>query len=250
MIKAIFAYDKINNLIIKNSTYTSLCADGTKINTLTTDCDVPKNAFNNAGITSVTILEGIDSIADNAFSYCNSITSITGLEYVKSIGSSAFFGAFATDTVIDNITLNDCALGNRAFVSNKGVITIETLSLNNCTLSDEAFAGWSSSLYFSLGTVELNACNMTKNIFRYDVIDTLIINQSTYTSLGASKVNTLTTDCDVPDNAFSAADIKDLMILSLLGIMHFITAQILLRLNFLLIVLISRTVSTVQRQLQ
>lgn len=219
MTKEIFVYDKINSLNIKGSTYSTSFINTTysnraaQINSLTTDCDIPKNAFNNSGITSVTILEGIDSIADNAFSYCNSITSITGLEYVKSIGVSAFFGAFATDAVIDSITLNDCALGNRAFVSNSDVVTIETLSLNNCTLSDEAFGGWSSSQYFSFGTVKLNACSMTKNIFRYDVIDTLIINQSTYTSLGASKVNTLTTDCDIPDSAFRATDVKDLMIL-------------------------------------
>lgn len=172
-------------------------------------------------VTTVEINEGCESIGDNAFVNCKSIANITGFEHLRSIGVSAFANAFPTDTSFDVLELNNCTIGNSAFLNSAGLININTLRLNNCTVNDKVFIGNGSTQYFSFGTVEINNCNMTKEIFVYDKINSLSIKGSTYStsfinttySNRAAQINSLTTDCDIPDSAFRATDVKDLMIL-------------------------------------
>lgn len=69
----IFDYDKISDLTIKNSTYTSLYGIGynATVDKFTTDCDIPAQGLRYSGVSEVAILDGCTSIGDEAFSGCN-----------------------------------------------------------------------------------------------------------------------------------------------------------------------------------
>ena len=55
----------------------------------------------------VTIPDGVTSIGDDAFSYCESLTSITIPDSVTSIGMNAFWGckSLASTTMPDSVTM-------------------------------------------------------------------------------------------------------------------------------------------------
>ncbi len=97
--------------------------------------EIGRAAFTGTGLTSLT-LNGVTTIAEGAFSYCESITSIT-IENVPEIKRGSFYGC----TNLTSVTINNVAsLGEEVFsgCSNLSSITIPS---SVTTIGEKAFSG-------------------------------------------------------------------------------------------------------------
>lgn len=87
-----------NPMTLSNNVYLHILdANGNEVTDVVLDSTVtqiPQSAFRNASIKSITIPNGVTSISDYAFYYCNSLTDIDIPDGVTSIGGSAFYGCF------------------------------------------------------------------------------------------------------------------------------------------------------------
>lgn len=97
-------------------------------------------AFQNSGLTSVTLPAGVTEIRNYAFYYASSLSSINLPSSLTSIG----VGAFINNTSLASITLpvNLSSLGNQAFLGS-GVTSI-SIPNGITTIGDEVFSGAAS----------------------------------------------------------------------------------------------------------
>ncbi len=106
------------------------------------------------GIRSVMIEEGVTSIGDLAFYYCESLTSVTIPSSVTSIGSWAFSGcsSLTSMTIPSSVT----SIGGSAF-SDCSSLTSVTIPPSVTSIGNEAFSGCSSltSVTISKGVVSI-----------------------------------------------------------------------------------------------
>ncbi len=98
--------------------------------------------------TSYTILEGVTSIGNAAFSNCSSLTSITIPEGVTSIGSYAFYGCSSLTEITLPSTLT--SIGSYAFQSCRGLTEI-TINGNISTLETGAYSNCTNLTKLTLG---------------------------------------------------------------------------------------------------
>ena len=88
------------------------------------------------GVTEVVIPDGVTSIGDWAFSYCESLSSITIPDSVESIGDSAFCGCYSLTGII--ITDSVTSIGENAFFD-CGSLTSITVPNGVTHIGDGAF---------------------------------------------------------------------------------------------------------------
>ena len=90
-----------------------------------------------AGLTSVTIPEGVTSIGDNAFMNCNSLTSVTIPEGVTSIGNGVFSNCYSLTSV--TIPEGVTSIGNNTFYDCYNLTRV-TIPSSVTSIGDYAFA--------------------------------------------------------------------------------------------------------------
>lgn len=143
-----------------------------------TSLSIRSKAFQNSGITSLTLGRGISSMQANAFSDCLDLTSVNIDNSSLSINSEAFSGCTnLTDVTITSVY----ELGTSAF-KNTGITTLtipsscnslNTAALSNCPslvtvvcnagkLNDYTFSGSSALQHVELGS---NCTSLTSNSF-------------------------------------------------------------------------------------
>ncbi len=117
-----------------------------------------------SSLTSVTIMEGVTSIGDDAFSGCSSLASITIPDSVTSIGYGAFNGcsSLVSITIPDSLT----SIGNNAF---KGCS-----SLTSITIPDSVT---------SIGAGAFQNCRILGDVYYYG-------NKASWNSISISSGNT------------------------------------------------------------
>ena len=135
-----------------------------------------EGAFANKNITSVTIGEGVTSIGNYAFAYCESLTSVTIPDSVTSIGSWAFLGCSSLTSI--NIPDSVTSIGYSAFrgcssltsiTIGDGVTSIGTNAFYSCgsltsvTIGDgvTSIGGFAFYDCTSLTEINFNATNMS-----------------------------------------------------------------------------------------
>lgn len=118
--------------------------------------NVPKS------LKSVTITDGIESIADNAFYGCRNLTSITIPESVKNIGSYAFSGCCALTEII--IPANVTVIGKNAFYGCEMLIIY-------CK-TEQILSGWEESWNGSCPIIlDCDNNDVDTNGYGYAIID-------------------------------------------------------------------------------
>jgi len=117
---------------------------------------IPKGAFMNTGLTSITIPAAITKISPQSFDGCSSLASITidDNSHLKIIGDRAFAGS-----VFSSITLPDelVSIGNSAFYNNVKITDV-TLPHSVKALGNLAFANGRAAVnikYLDLGSLEM-----------------------------------------------------------------------------------------------
>jgi hypothetical protein len=146
-----------------NKNYTSV--DGVLFNKEKTTLIRYPEGKNN---TTYEIPNGVTSIGDSAFPFCNSLTSVTIPNSVTSIGNSAFFGcdSLASVTIPDSVT----SIGNEAFSSCDNLASV-TIGNGVTSIGDGAFDFCSSltsvtipSGVTSIGRVAFASCTSLEKI--------------------------------------------------------------------------------------
>ena len=143
-----------------------------------TSLSIKSKAFQNTGITSITLGRGISSMQSNAFSDCLDLTTVNIDNSNLSTNSEAFSGC----TNLTNVTITSLyELGTSAF-KNTGITTLtipsscnslNTAALSNCPslvtvvcnankLNDYIFSGSSALQHVELGS---NCTSLTSNSF-------------------------------------------------------------------------------------
>ena len=127
-ITAVFEEDSTTSTVAWTNGNVTATLDGTKLTVAKTDNAENGNMGNNgwtkvgsapawstikATITEVEIKDGVTSIGDTAFLYCEALTSVTIPSSVTSIGISSFFGCSALTSV--TIPSSVTSIGNAAF---------------------------------------------------------------------------------------------------------------------------------------
>ena len=121
-----------------------------------------------AGLTSVTILDGVTSIGEEVFYYCISLTSITIPDGVTSIGEGAFVGCSSLTDV--NIPDSVTSIGNSAFEFCSNLTSV--IIPNGITSIDNTVFYYCSSLasvtipagVTSIGKSAFYGCNKLKTV--------------------------------------------------------------------------------------
>ncbi|WP_288568526.1 leucine-rich repeat protein [uncultured Treponema sp.] len=120
-----------------------------------------------AGLTSVTILDGVTSIDEEVFLYCISLTSITIPDGVTSIGESAFYGCSSLTDV--NIPNSVTSIGYIAFNECSSLTSV--IIPAGVTFIDKIFSGCSSliSVTIPAGVTSIKqsafyGCNKLKTV--------------------------------------------------------------------------------------
>ena len=103
--------------------------------------EIGEEAFHFCDMTSVTLPEGLTSIGDDAFNWCDSLTNIMLPDGLTSIGNYAFYGCFSLTAVTlpDSLT----SIGISAFANCSSLTTI-TLPDGLTSIGYLAFANCSS----------------------------------------------------------------------------------------------------------
>lgn len=110
-----------------------------------------------------TVPQGINTIAQDAFSGRVNVTAITIPTWVKSIGKGAFYGCYGVRTITfaGNRSLN-LTIGDAAFANHRNLETVtfeastaDTLDVGVITIGTGAFAGNSAAVYRNLETVTI-----------------------------------------------------------------------------------------------
>ena len=105
------------------------------------------NSFSGLDFTSVTLLDGVESIGERAFKNCSHIKTITIPESVTNIGSSAFSGcsSLSSITIPENVT----SIGSSAFEKCNSLTTI-AIPYGVTKIEDNTFADCGSLTYATL----------------------------------------------------------------------------------------------------
>ena len=105
------------------------------------------NSFSGLDFTSVTLLDGVESIGERAFKNCSHIKTITIPESVTNIGSSAFSGcsSLSSITISENVT----SIGSSAFEKCNSLTTI-AIPYGVTKIEDNTFADCGSLTYATL----------------------------------------------------------------------------------------------------
>ena len=83
--------------------------------------NIGEKAFERTGLETVVLPKALDTIGDNAFSYCTNLIEIAIPPGVSSIGNSAFYGCRTLKSII--IPTSVVSIGDGAFDNCKGLVT-------------------------------------------------------------------------------------------------------------------------------
>jgi hypothetical protein len=154
--RAQFGYlTNVGGLTITITNYTGPAGPVTIPATITgLPVSIGNNAFSGAGLTSVTIADGVISIGDSAFYNCGSLTGVTIPGSVTSIGQYAFYNC--TNLTIDSIADGLTNIGNYAFY-NCGNLASVTIPGSVISIGYGAFS-------YCIGLTSVTIANGVTNI--------------------------------------------------------------------------------------